>query len=114
MSVKNDFEGRVVETAVQQILRGYVPPIIRIGTLDFEQVPEITTLEEIADIGNIEPLAKIYYELNCSDQMMRELSIYVQVEGKSKSGSSDKPHDWKYSSPESNGARLLKILCPQQ
>jgi hypothetical protein len=42
--------------------------------------------------------------------MMRELSFDIMVNGKS--GSLDKPSDWKYVPPEGNGASLLKILCP--
>jgi hypothetical protein len=70
---------------------------------------QITEYEEIANIGSIEPHAKIFYELNCPERMSRELSIYFQADGKS--GSFDKPSDWKYIPPEGNGSRLLKILC---
>jgi hypothetical protein len=37
---------------------------------------------------------------------MRELSINLRNRG-----SSDKPLQWKYAAPETNGARLLKLLC---
>jgi hypothetical protein len=73
---------------------------------------QITQYEQIANISNIEPHAKIFYELNCSERMSRELNMYFQVNGKN--GSRDKPSDWKFVSPEGNGARLLKILCQQQ
>jgi len=69
----------------------------------------ITGYEETANISNIQPRARIFYELNCSDRMLRELSIYVQANGKA--GSRDKPGDWSNVPPEGNGASLLKILC---
>ena len=112
VDIKNEFDGRILENTAEKAAHHYIPPISAAMTIDADQSLQFTLYEEIANISSIEPHAKIFYELNCPERMMRELSIYIQTDGKS--GSSDKPHDWKYSSPESNGARLLKILCQQQ
>jgi hypothetical protein len=69
-------------------------------------------LDKVADAGTIDPQASIFYELNCRDRMMRELSISIHA--RSKSGSLNSPTEWKYVPPEGNGARLLKILCRAQ
>jgi hypothetical protein len=62
------------------------------------------------NMSDIAPRARIFYELNCSEKMLRELSIYIQA-ADGKSGSRDKPREWQYVSPETNGTRLLKLVC---
>ena len=100
-----------METAVRKIAHGYVPPIIAIGKMEFDKIADVTGAEETADNGDIQSYSRIFYELNCSDKMLRELSItFIEND---KSGSSDKPRDWKYVAPETNGTTLLQILCPQ-
>jgi hypothetical protein len=107
IDIKKDFNGKILENTAQKIANQYVPPIATVKTIDVNQNIVITQYEETANIGNIQPHTNIFYELNCSERMLRELSIqYVR-------GSSlDKPSHWKYVPPEGNGASLLKILCP--
>jgi hypothetical protein len=62
--------------------------------------------EEIANISSIEATAVIFYELGCSEQMLRELTVKFGDRG-----GSNKPLEWKYIAPETNGARLFKMLC---
>jgi hypothetical protein len=112
IDAQKDFGGKILENAVQKIARSYVPPIALVeGNISFDQSVAITGYEETANIAPIEPQARIFYELNCSEKMIRELSISLKVGGKS--GSTDKPSDWKHVAPETNSNRLLKILCSQ-
>jgi hypothetical protein len=54
--------------------------------------------------------APVFYELDCSKLMLRELSVEVaDVNGRS--GSRHSASEWHYVPPETNGARLQKILC---
>jgi len=113
VDIEKDFDGRILENAVQKLAGLYVPPIALVQeTIDPKQRMAITAYEEIANIAPIEPQARIFYELDCSDKMIRELTVSLRVDGKS--GSTDKPSDWKHVAPETNGNRLLKILCSQQ
>ena len=97
VDIKKDFDGRILENTAEKVAHHYVPPIAAAETIDADQSMQITEYEEIANIGSIEPHAKIFYELNCPERMSRELSIYFQADGKS--GSFDKPSDWKYIPP---------------
>jgi hypothetical protein len=100
-----------LENAAKKVARYYIPPIALVEeNIDFDRSIAITAYEETANIGHIQPTARIFYELNCFDRMLRELSI--SIERNNKSGSRDKPTDWKYVPPEGNGATLLKLLCP--
>jgi hypothetical protein len=81
------------------------------GDMSFDRVPDIVGGEEVADLGDIEPQSRIFYEIGCSERMLRELSIHIQA--KDKSFSSDTPKEWQRVAPETNAARLLKILCPK-
>jgi hypothetical protein len=104
-------EKDLVDNAAQKIIRGYVPPIVVAGDMKFDQVPDIVAYEEVADLGNIEPQSRIFYEIGCSERMIRELSIHFEAKGRI--GSSDKATDWQHVAPETNAATLLKILCPK-
>src|SRR5262249_13160178 len=96
---------RITENSAQKVARYYVPPIAIVDErIDFDRSMDVTVLEEIANLGNIQPVAKVFYEINCSESMLQELSISFRSNGKN--GSRNKPGGWKYIPPESNGARL--------
>ena len=58
----------------------YVPPYAAINdNVDYNKSMEITLAEEIADLSYIQPRASIFYELNCSERMLRELSISIRL-----------------------------------
>jgi hypothetical protein len=86
------------------------PTIRRLTSLCRHQLSPIAH-EETANISHIQLCARILYEINCSERMLRELSISVQTDD-GKEGSREKPTEWKHVPPEGNGASLLKILCP--
>jgi hypothetical protein len=95
------------------MIRSYMPPIAAAEkSIDYDQAVTIMQYEEIANISGIKPHSSIFYELNCSQRMLRELSMSFSANGRY--GSSNKPRDWQFIPPEGNGAALLKILCPAQ
>ena len=100
--------------AQQKVARGYVPPFALVGVAGFDTHDGIETVavgEDIADLDYVKPQARIFYELNCPERMIHELSAHTEVKGRV--GSSDKATDWRYVAPETSGAWLLKILCPK-
>jgi hypothetical protein len=109
IDIEKDLGGKIIQNAAKKVSKYYVPPIATVEDVDFNGVIDITTYEEIANVSYIHPKAEIFYELNCSERMLRELSISIQDKGKN--SSFDKPSNWHYISPEGNGATLLKILC---
>ena len=112
IDIEKDFDGRILKTVAQKVVRSYIPPITLVEeTIDFDKSMAITVHEETANIAPIEPQARIFYELDCGEHMIRELSISL-VGGKS--GSKDTPSIWHHVFPATNGDRLLKILCSQR
>jgi hypothetical protein len=73
----------------------------------------IVTAEQTANIAHIQPSAQIYYEINCTDRMLRELSITVRTSGGATEGKHT-PSNWRDVPPEGNAATLLKLLCRPQ
>jgi hypothetical protein len=112
IDIEKEFDGRILKNSAEKVAHYYVPPIATIENIDVNQRMAVTQYEETANISNIQPRARILYEFNCSERMLRELSIYVQANGKI--GSRDKPNDWRHIPPEGNGASLLKILCQRR
>jgi hypothetical protein len=109
-----DFDGdlgkKIVDSGAQKVIQGYIPPIALVEDMDYDQAIGVIQYEETANLSNIQPQARFFYELNCSERMMRRLSTYVRGSN-GKEGFSDKPSNWEYVPPEGSGARLLKILC---
>jgi hypothetical protein len=109
VDIQHDFDGRILKNTAQKVVRNYVPPIAATETLDVNQAIAIIQYEETANLSSIQPHAQFFYEINCSERMMRWLSTHVKANGKE--GFDDKPSDWKYVQPEGNGAKLINILC---
>ena len=99
----------MVNDAAYKIMHGYVPPIVVVAGMMLGQVSDVVSYEEIANLGDIEPKGRIFYEIGCPERMIRELSIDIRT--KDKFGSSDTPSEWKHVAPETNADHLLKILC---
>lgn len=112
VNMDDDVGKKIVDGAARRVVAGYVPPIIVIGQVEFEQLPSIAAYEEIANVSAIEPQAQIFTEMNCSERMTRRLSTSIHPNGRS--GFQNKPSEWEYVPPEGNAATLQKILCPKQ
>ena len=110
IDIKKSFKGRILEEAAQKVAKYYVPPIASLEDFGVDQLVTITQYEVTADLAGIEPQATMLYELNCREKMIRELSIALKIKGRG--GQSDKPYSWRHVAPETNGARLLSLLCP--
>jgi hypothetical protein len=116
IDIKKDFGGKIASNAAQKFIDGYIPPISLVEDANLDKKSElakfmvVTQFEEIADVSDIPPVARIFYELDCPKTMSRMLSVEViDVDGRS--GSNHSATEWKYVAPETNGARLQKILC---
>jgi len=102
---KNEQGKKIVEHTAQKIKRGYVPPIIVLGKTAFDQIGGVVASEEAANVANLEPPVRIFYEINCKEKMTRVLSVHT------KDRSLNTPLDWEYARPETNIATLLRIQC---
>ena len=109
IDIAKEYGGTILDNTAKKISNYYIPPIAKINPIDGDQAMQITMYEEIADISHLQPRTKIFYEINCPDKTLRELSIYVKIGNKI--GFVDTPGKWKYIAPESNGSKLAKLLC---
>jgi len=109
INLKKDYDGKILGNAAKKMIDMYIPPIALVEDMNFDKATEIAVMEEAADIADIRPTARIFYELDCTKRMLRELSVDVEVRGKSVTSNS--AAEWTHVAPETNGARLQKILC---
>jgi hypothetical protein len=110
VDIKHDFGGKIVENAARKVVNHYIPPIAAVEeSIDFDKAITIGGYEEVANIADIEPHATMLYELDCSQRMMRQLSISMWLKGQFTSDAT--PGAWEFNPPESNGTRLMRILC---
>jgi hypothetical protein len=110
IDAEHDFEGKILENSARKIVRLYHPPFSWVEeSVDYDKATMITIDEEIANIAGVKPHTSIFYELNCSQRMLRELSMTIEINGQHHS--SETPSQWHFVPPEGNGAWLLKILC---
>ncbi len=95
------------EAAAQKIAKYYVPPYAIVEDIDIDQLLGVVVYEAKANIAYVQSKTSIFYELNCSERMQRELSVNLAT-----GYSSHTARGWQYVSPEGNVVTLLKILCP--
>jgi lipoprotein-anchoring transpeptidase ErfK/SrfK len=107
---KQELGNKIVAEAAKKLKSGYVPPILVGAETDYEQTATTIAYEQAADISGIAPHSSIFYELDCTQKMIRELNTSMSVNGQQ--DSSSKPNG-KFVPPEENGKWLLKLLCPQ-
>ena len=110
VDIKKDYGGKIIDNVSRKVIDRYIPPIALVEDTNFDQAIDVATLEEIADIANLQASARIFYEIDCPKLMLRELSVEV-VDVSGRRGSKHSASEWQYVSPETNGARLQKILC---
>jgi hypothetical protein len=94
-----------IDMSGSRIANIYKPPILRVERMNIDQIEQVIMYESVADVGDLTAHATFYYELDCRRHMMRELSIDIE----NQPGTA--PSDWQYIPPESNGARLVSLLC---
>jgi hypothetical protein len=109
VSSQGELGAKVTENAARKMLDHSFPVIALIEDMTFDQAVTIMMYEEAADIGNLSAVAKFLYELDCLERKDRRLSTQVRIQGKDVF--EKKVSDWEYTAPETNGARLLKMLC---
>jgi hypothetical protein len=111
LDFEHAFGGKIVKAAKRKANDRYLPPITIVEQDDnLDNALVIIVEEQIANMGNILPSARIFYEINCSEKMSRSLSTYVVDHGKKTS--INQPTGWSHIAPESNGSRLFRMLCP--
>jgi hypothetical protein len=111
VDIKSELGKKIVENAGRKVADIYVPPYALIEDINRDQAIDVIRYEETANLSDIRPQARFFYEFNCSERMMRRLSTYVRINGKD--AFDDKPSSWQHIPPEGGGTNLLKILCPQ-
>jgi len=92
-----------------KLARSYVPPIATTDKLTQEATINAVTSEEIADGGLIRPTIRILYELDCFEQLIRELSTYADSGGETQS--SNDVQEWQHVAPETTASTLTAMLC---
>jgi hypothetical protein len=109
IDIEKDYNGTILENTAQKRAHGYLPPIALTETLDDDQITIAITYEESANVSGIRPTSRIFYELNCAERAVQELSLNFELDGKI--FSRETPGSWKHAPPETNAARMLNILC---
>jgi hypothetical protein len=105
---KKSYDRAVVDMSAERIAHRYIPPIQKISRMNSDQSLQVVMYEAIADVGDLDSRAQIFYELDCTQRRLRELHISVGT------SSRDIPSTWKDIPPEGNGANLLSLVCHQK
>jgi hypothetical protein len=107
---EKDFGGAIIKNTARRIIDKYIPPIALVEDVSSDDAMHFAMFEETANVSGIQPAIRVFYELDCTKMMLRELSIEVfKVDGRI--GSKHSASEWKYVAPETNGARLQTLLC---
>lgn len=109
INIEKDLGGKILENTARKVVDRYIPPIATIEDTGFDQGVAVIQYEQTANLSNLTPSARFLYEVDCPEQKLRELSIWVRDKG-----SSDRERPWTHAAPETNGGRLVRLLCAPQ
>ncbi len=93
----------------KKMMNQYDPPYSTLGHWDKKWWLQIVMAEEIANIGKTEPRARVLYEIDCKNRMMRRLSIHISTKGQV--SSNDHPTEWEHTAPETPAEALEALVC---
>jgi hypothetical protein len=81
-SSKTD-KNNIIELATNKILGGYVPPLAKVFDFPWkDQLISVVLGEITANLSSVQPTVTIYWELICSEKMMRVLQLSAATEFK--------------------------------
>ena len=109
LDTKSGLGKKIIDAAGEKVTHYYVPPFALVDDVNVQQIVDIVVSEAFADLAGVEPDATILMEVDCKRGMSRDLQVTIHRNGQM--GASDRPGRWDYDPPESNGARLLKLVC---
>ena len=107
----SDYDGKLLQSVAQKQSRHYLPPYATVRNVTEKDLLSIIIHEEAANLDYIHAQVRIFYDLDCSGQMERELSTNYELNGLS--ASTNNPTDWQQVAPETNAANLLRLACPK-
>jgi len=106
---KQELGNKILAEAEKKLGDGYVPPILVGAETDREQTSTTIAYEQAADMSGIAPRSSTFYELDCTQKMIREVNTNTSVNGQQ--SSSDELNGQPVP-PDKNGQWLLQLLCP--
>lgn len=109
----SDLRTKIIDRVYdKQYHHGYRPPAaVAMGTDDKGVLLEITMDEVTADMAGIQPSARLLYELDCPNRLMRPLSVELTHNGKLQAVNIS--FKWEHLAPETADALLFKLVCAQ-
>jgi hypothetical protein len=93
----------------EKIASGYVPPVGLTHQLTSDERMRVAMMEEVADDVEIEPILRMFVEVDCKAESTRHLSATVHAPDGSYIKHGADP--WQPTAPETNMARLEAALC---
>ena len=100
----------LIDRVERKVAANYVPPYGRIKELSRDEMNAVISSEEIANDAEIQPRARLLYELDCPGRMYRERSIYTASDGTTHT--LDTTSRWQLLAPQTDVASLTTLLCP--
>jgi hypothetical protein len=107
-SSDRDRDEDIIKLTAKRIVSGYMPPIAKVFNFPSkDQLVSVVQYETTANVSYLKPTVSIYWELSCSEKMIRTLQLSTR-NGVHKTLARA---DWTYVQPETNSDRLLKMAC---
>lgn len=104
---------QIIKATAEKYANGYLPPyLLAAAPYDRDDHMEVIAWEQTANRSDVPACARVLYELKCSDNKIRVLSVTsYSKDGSEPASTTDDNAEWKHISPETNAEALGRILC---
>jgi hypothetical protein len=105
-TASSDRDENIIKLTAKKIVSRYMPPIAKVFNFPSnDQLVSVVQYETTANVSSLKPTVTIYWEISCSEKMIRT----IQLSTRSRVHKMLAQADWTYVEPETN--RLLKMVC---
>lgn len=113
-TLNNNNNKIIIDKVAIKIADGYIAPYSKITPeINYKGNRNIIAFEEAANYFSTKVLLKSFYEIDCTENKMRTLSLTLFTKD-SIIKTSNKETEWDFIAPESNSKTLEKILCERR
>jgi len=104
-------DARLMATVKGRTAASYVPPLAALEKMPNDQIGPLIALEEMTNERRFPTQSMMLTEIDCKNARMRFLQLTMYTKDGKPGVTNTVPSDWEYAQPQTNGKRLVSLIC---